>query len=306
MTFLPKLDLPALIFLFAASFTALFFILIIGFLVYTAAPVLQMEGFHFITGTVWDYETHQYGIFFFLVGTIITTLVTILIAVPISVSTAIYLAEWSSPRIREIMKSMIELLVGIPSVVYGIFGYFILSDIFRDHIDPAINSMFGFIPIFRDVNPGSGSSILLASFVLAIMIIPIIVAISYDALRSVSWESKEGSYALGTTKWETIKRIVLPAAFTSIVTATILGMMRAMGETMAVVMLSGNSAHIPVSILDSTYMMTSKILNDIGFYSAAPEPRSALYAIAVLLFLLEIFFVGLTRLICSRFGDKTA
>lgn len=306
MTFHYKPDVPALTFLFAASFSAIFFILIIGFLVFTAAPVLQMEGLNFITGTVWDYETHQYGIFLYLVGTIITTLVTVLIAVPAGVCTAIYLAEWASSGIREGMKSAIELLVGIPSVVYGIFGYFILSDIFRDYIDPAINSMLGFIPIFRNVNPGSGSNILLASTVLTIMILPIIVVLSYDAMRAVPAEMREASLALGATKWDTIKRVVLPAAFTSIVTATILGMMRAMGETMAVVMLSGNSAHIPVSILDSTYMMTSKILNDIGFYSAAPEPRSALYAIAVVLLLLEIFFVGLTRLICSQFGDKQA
>jgi len=300
-----RYDLPGLLFLLAATFSGLVIILIAGFLLYIAWPVLSKEGLHFITGTVWDYNTHQYGILYLIVGTVTTTALTLIIAVPLSVCTAVYLAEWAPRQIQGVMKTLIELLVGIPSVVYGIFGYFVLAGIFRDYINPGIDSLFGFIPFFRIVNPHSGLSMLLSAIVLSFMIIPIIVALTFEALKTVPGEIKEASYALGATKWDTIKRIALPAAFTGIVTATILGLMRAMGETMAVVMLSGSTGNIPSSILDSTYMMTSKILHDISDYMASAEPRSALFGIAVVLFLMEVVFVALIRLICSRYGDRT-
>lgn len=301
-----KFDIPHAAFFLAATFSALVIILIVGFLVSIAAPVLLMEGTGFITGTVWNYETHQYGILYFIVGTIVTTVVTLLIAIPIGVCTAIFLAEWAPPSLRNSMKTAIEMLVGIPSVVYGIFGLFVLSDIFRDHVNPAIDSVFGFIPIFKMTDPLHGGNILLAAVVLSFMIIPLIISISYDAIYSVSHDLREASYAVGATQWDTIKRIIIPSAFTAIVTASILGMMRAMGETMAVIMVAGGSAHIPSSILDNTYLMTSKILNDIPEYMASDEPRSAIFGIALVLFAMEFVFVLLIRVITSRFGDRTS
>jgi len=298
-------DLPALTFLISAAFSGIFFILIAGFLLWTAFPVLSREGLGFFIGTVWDYNSNTYGIFYLIIGTLVTTALTLMIAVPIGVGTAVYLAEWAPVRVRQVMKTMIELLVGIPSVVYGIFGFFILRGLFRDYVDPAIGSVGGFIPFFRNIYPNSGLTILLAAVILSCMIIPIIVALSFDAMRAVPNEIKEASYAMGATKWDTIKRIVIPSAFTGIVTATVLGMMRAMGETMAVIMISGASAHLPVSILDDALLMTSKILNDIPDYMASGEPRSAIFAIGVALFLMEILFVALIRIISSHYGDKT-
>ena len=180
------------------------------------------------------------------------TAVTMAIAVPVGVLTAIYLAEWAPRWMEGILRPLIELLVGIPSVVYGIFGFFILEKFFQRYIDPAISGTLGkLIPFLHDTSPTDGSGFLLASSVLAIMILPTIIAISQEAMQAVHAEHREGSLALGATKWETIKHVVIPIAFPGIVTAIILGMMRAMGETMAVVMLIGNTAKIPGSVFDT-------------------------------------------------------
>jgi phosphate transport system permease protein len=288
------------VFLLITLISAFSVIFIIGFIAWTAAPVLEKEGIGFLTGTVWNYEEHTYGAFYFIVGTLVTTVVTMLIAVPLGVLTAIFLAEWAPGPVEKIIRPSIELLVGIPSVVYGIFGFFVLEKFFRNTVDPAVDGLLGWIPIFHDSDPGSGTGILLASTILTIMVLPTIVALSQEALRSVPSDHREASLALGATKWETLKKVIVPAAFAGIVTSVILAMMRAMGETMAVVMVIGNQAKIPTSILDNGYAMTSKILNDIGYYIAEPEPKSALFALAAVLFCIEIVFVFTARLVARH------
>jgi phosphate transport system permease protein len=277
--------------------TAIYFIF---FIFSTAFPTFQSQGIvNFITGTVWDYDDNIYGIRIFIAGTIIMTLVSLIIAVPVSIFTAIFLSEYASSTVASTIRPFIELLVGIPSVVYGIFGLFVLENFFQNNLDPIVN-MLGFIPIFEDVSPGKGNGVLLASTVLAIMILPTITSLSENAMRSVPAEFREASFAVGATHWETIRRIVVPSAMPGIITAIILGMMRAMGETMAIVMLLGNVGHIPSSVLDTGYAMTSKILNDIGYYSAMDEPRSALFAVAAVLFAIEIIFVGAARYVGGK------
>jgi phosphate transport system permease protein len=297
-----KVDWHQKFFLSCAVITGAITLFLIGFIFYTALPVLQKEGLSFITGSVWDYNTSTYGIFPFIIGTLIMTAVTMVLAIPVGILTAIYLAEWAPRWMEGILRPLIELLVGIPSVVYGIFGFFILEKIFRDYIDPAISGTLGtVIPFLHDTRPTDGNGVLLASFILAVMILPTIIAISQEAMQAVHAEHREGSLALGATKWETIKYVVIPIAFPGIVTAIILGMMRAMGETMAVVMLIGNTAKIPGSVFDTGYAMTSKILNDLGYYGAIPEYRSALYGIAAVLFLMEIALVAGARWIAGKY-----
>jgi phosphate transport system permease protein len=292
------IDLPKGIFFAIAGITAFLVFVIIGFLLYTAAPVLEMSGIGFITSSVWDYNTNQYGIFIFLIDTILVTALTLALAVPVGLLTAMYLAEWAPAWMEKVLRPLVELLVGIPSVVYGFFGLFILSNFFLSYLNPFVDRVLGFIPIFRNVRPDTHAGLLLTATILAVMVIPTIVALSQDAMRGVPDEYREASIALGATRWETVRNVVIPSAFPGIVTAVILAMMRAIGETMAVVMLMGNVTKIPASIFDVGYPMTAKILNDIMYYVAFPEPRAALFGIAVVIFLLEILAVAGVRLIC--------
>lgn len=294
------IDLPHAVFLVSALFTGLIVILIFGFIFHTAAPVLMKEGLGFLTGNEWNYDTSEYGILTFLCGTLIMTAVTMLLACPVGIATAIYLAEWAPGWLEKLIGTMIELLVGIPSVIFGIFGFFILEPIFRTRINPFIDQTLGFLPIFRMGNPDTGLGVLLASTVLAIMVLPTIVALSKEAMEQVPSSYREGSYSVGATQWETIRFMIIPVAMPGIVTAIILALMRAMGETMAVVMLLGATNRIPTSILDTGNAMTSKILTDIGYYLSFPEPTSALFAIGGVLFLIEIVMVALARFISRR------
>jgi phosphate transport system permease protein len=235
----------------------------------------------------------------YLIDTLILTLLTLVIAVPSGLLTAIYLAEWAPAWAEKILRPLVELLVGIPSVVYGLFGLLVLSNFFLDYLNPLVDSIFGFIPIFRNVNPGTHMSLLLTATILAVMVVPTIIALSQDSMRGVPNEYREASVALGATRWETIRNVVIPAAFPGFVTAVVLALMRAMGETMAVVMLLGNNPTIPSSVMDTGYTMTAKILNDILWNINDPEARSALFGIAVMILLMEILAVAGVRLICS-------
>jgi len=296
-----KLDTQELLSLCSCLVVLLTFLIFIGFIFYTAMPVFQKEGLiNFIFGTEWNYDKGIFGIRIFIIGTIILTLVTLILAVPVSLFTAIFLSEFAHFKVASVVRTMIELLVGIPSVVYGVFGLRVLRDVFRDYLDPFLNSISSFLPFFHDFTSGTGYGVLLASTVLAIMILPTITSLSEYAMRSVPSEYRDASISLGATEWETIRKIILPASRKGITSAIILGTMRAVGETMAVVMLIGNTALIPKSILDTGYPMTAKILNDIGDYISMPESRSALFGIAAVLFIVEIFFVGLARFVGGK------
>lgn len=271
--------------------------LFLSFLIVESIPTYLNQGAYFIFGERWSYEENLYGSRVFILGTIFLTILTILMAAPIGVFTAIFLTHYSPKSISEAIRPLIEVLVGIPSVVYGIFGLFILEDFFQNYFDPLLSKFLGFIPIFHDPLPNSGDGLFLASFILMIMILPTIIAISYESIRMVPQEYIEAAYSLGTTRWEVIRHVILPIASPGIIAGVILGVMRAMGETMAVVMLIGNSMKISSSIFDTGYVMTSKILADLPYYFAEPEARSALIALGLLLLVIEIIFVLFLRLI---------
>lgn len=280
-------------------FTAMLTIFFIGFIFYVAMPAFQSQGLYFIFGDVWSYNEEIFGIRTFIAGTVILTIVTMIIAFPVSLFTAIFLAEYAPRRIASILRPMIELLVGIPSVVYGIFGLFVLEDIFEHVIHPFLDSYLGFLPFFVN-HSQNGQGVLLASTVLAIMILPTIITITEDSLRSVPNGYKEASFALGANHWQTIKKVVIPTAFKGIMLGAVLGIMRAMGETMAIVMLLGSIPTIPASVSDVGYAMTSKVLNDIGYHLIDDASRSALFGIAAVLFLMEIIVVAVARKIGGR------
>jgi|WetSurMetagenome_2_1015567.scaffolds.fasta_scaffold23490_2 phosphate transport system permease protein len=295
-----RFDLHESLFFACAAISAVIVILIFGFIFWTALPVFQKEGIRFVIGTHWDYSKYQFESLLYIIGTISVTVATLVFAVPLGLLTAVYLAEFAPPPVERILRPLIELLVGIPSIVYGLFGFLFLQYVFKNTINPFIDRTLGFIPIFRNVDPAVGTNILLAAFILTIMVLPTIVALSQDALLAVPRDYREASLALGATRWETVVKVTVPAAWSGIVTSIVLAMMRAMGETMAVVMVLGNQAQVPTSLLSPAYAMTSKILNDIGYYMLDPMGKSALFGLAAVLFAIEIIFVASVRWIMTK------
>ncbi|OGG31338.1 phosphate ABC transporter permease subunit PstC [Candidatus Gottesmanbacteria bacterium RIFCSPLOWO2_01_FULL_46_9] len=218
-----------------------------------------------VLGLVWTPKEGVFGIFPMIVGSILITIGALAVGVPLGIACAIYLAEFTHKRVRAVLKPTIELLAGIPSVVYGFIGIVVLA------------------PFVRIYLGGSGLSILTASVVLGIMILPTVISVSVDALLAVPHSYKEGSIALGATEWQTIYRVLLPAAKSGILAGVILGLGRAIGETMAVIMISGNAVKLPGSPLDSVRTLTSHIALEMGY--AMGDHRSALFASAIILFL---------------------
>ena len=298
-------DDPKWLFFFCASSVILAVIVIFGFIFLTALPVIRMSGLYLIFGTTWDYNTHQFGMLTLITGSVFLAGLTLLLATPVGILAAIYLAEYAHPALEKALRALIELLVGIPSVVYGIFGFLLLEPLFRTMIKPEIGSVLGFIPIFRNLNPDTGSGYLLAATVLSVMILPTIISLSHESLRAVPSGYREASLALGATRWETIRHVMIPAGAPGIISSIVLALMRAMGETMAVVMLVGGTMHVPSSVLDSGFTLTAKILSDSSYYLIFPESRSAIFAMALVLFVIELFFVAVIRFASKRISEHT-
>lgn len=229
---------------------------------------LKHNALEMILGRVWSPQHGEFGILPMIVGSVSITIGALLFGVPLGIACAICLVE-ANKHIRMILKPTIELLAGIPSVVYGFIGITVLVPFIRAHIG------------------GPGQSILAASLVLGIMILPTVISISLDALLAVPASYKEGSIALGATNWQTTYRVILPAAKSGILAGIILGIGRAVGETMAVIMIAGNAVQLPHSPLDSVRTMTANIALEMGF--AIGDHRQALFATAIILFLFILF-----------------
>jgi phosphate ABC transporter permease protein PstC len=203
-----------------------------------------------------------------ILSSIYVTLGAMIFGVPLALACAIVLAEFAPAHLTRFLKPTIELLAGIPSVVYGFLGVVLL------------------VPLIRDYLGGPGLSLLAAALILGIMILPTVISISIDAINAVPNIYREGSIALGATQWQTVRKLVLPAARSGIITAIILGMGRAIGETMAVIMVAGNALKIPTSILDPVRTLTANIALELGYASGAH--REALFATGIVLFIISI------------------
>jgi phosphate transport system permease protein len=240
----------------------------------------------FLFGRMW-YPTADpplFGIFPLIVGSLIVTFIATFVAVPMGVLTAIYISEIAPRAVKEVLKSVIELLAGLPSVVLGFFGMVVVAPWLQNTFD---------LP--------TGLNIINASMILAIMAIPTISSISEDALYAVPREFKEASYALGATKFETIIKIVVPAALSGISTAVMLGMARAIGETMVVLMVAGGAAAIPESIFDSVRPMPASIAAEMGEAPFRSAHYQALFAIGIVLFFLTLVFNLVADYISHKF-----
>lgn len=242
---------------------------LITFFIFEAGlPLIFKVGLrNFLFNATWypSGKPPQFGIAAMIVGSIWVTLGAILVGVPLGLAVAILLAEIAPPALVMLVRPVIQLLAGIPSVIYGFIGLTILA--------PLVRQLFG----------GPGLSVLTAALVLAIMILPSIISISEDALRAVPRTYRDGALALGATRWQTIWRVLVPAARSGIVASVILGMGRALGETMAVIMMLGNALQLPRSPLDSATTLTSNIGLEMAY--ASGDHRSALFATGVVLFL---------------------
>jgi phosphate transport system permease protein len=263
--------------------------LIIIFLFMEGVPifgVVSLKGFLF--GTEWypTYDPPEFGIWPLIVGSIVVTFFSALIAVPLGVLSAIYIAELAPPLVKEIFKPVIELLAGLPSVVLGFFGMAILAPWLQQTFD---------LP--------TGLNILNASLILALMAIPTISSIAEDALYSVPQEFKEASYALGATPFETVTKVVVPAALSGISTAVILGMARAIGETMVVLMVAGGAAAIPESIFDSVRPMPASIAAEMGEAPFRSDHYHALFATGIVLFFMTLGFNLFADYISHKFKE---
>jgi len=257
--------------------------LIFVFVGWKAWPIVTDYGLgKFITGTVWSAGSATFGILPLIVGSLIVTLGALALGTPLAVGTAVFLSEVASPKVRSVVRPAVELLAGIPSVVYGFFGIILLRSIVAE-----FTGTLGF-------------GAFTAWIVLAIMIVPTIAALSEDALRSIPEGIREASYAMGATQWQTIYKVVLPAAKIGIIDAIILGMGRAIGETMAVLMVVGNAPVFPNGVFAPLSTMTTQIVMDMPY--AVGLHRTALFAMAAMLFIFSMILVATVRLL-SRLRD---
>jgi phosphate transport system permease protein len=283
------------VFFFTAFFAVIVVVFILLFLLRDGYVIFEKAGvLTFLSGATWAPTAVEplYGIFPLIVGTLLVTIGAMVFAVPLSIGCAIYISELASPRVKQVLKPAVELLAGIPSVVYGFFGLIVLTNFIRVTFD---------LP--------TGETWLAASVLLGIMALPTIISVSEDAISSVPHEYKEGSLAIGATRWQTISQVLVPAALSGIAAAIILGVGRAIGETMAVLMVAGNAAIIPEpfwNILSPLRTLTATLGIEMGEVSVGSDHYSALFGVAVVLLIITLI-INLTAVAILRHlkGGKT-
>ena len=254
-------------------------------------------GLGFITSTTWDPVAEVFGALPYVVGTLLSSAIALVIAAPIGILTAIFLAELAPPRLSIPLTFLIELLAAIPSVVFGLWGVFVLSPFLGSTVEPFLIRTLGWIPIFA--GPSYGIGLFSAGIILAIMVLPTIVAISREVISSVPDSQREAMAALGATRWEIVRRAVLPFARSGIIGAIILGLGRALGETMAVTMVIGNAQDLPTSIFDQSQTIASKIATTFNEASIGLQ-TSSLIALGFILLVITIGLNVIARLLVRR------
>jgi len=262
-------------------------------------PALRQFGFGFITSSDWDPVRHQFGAAPAIFGTIVTSIIALVVATPLALGVAIFLSEYAPPWLRQPVGFLVDLLAAIPSVVYGLWGVFVLVPALRSHVMPFLRDtlQLGATPFFR--GPAYGPSMLAAGLILAIMVLPYISAVSREVLLAVPRSQREAALALGATRWEMIQKAVLPYARSGVIGGVILGLGRALGETMAVTMLIGNRHEIAMSLFAPGYTMASLIANE--FSEASDDMHlSALMAVGFVLLLLTLIVNAIARWLVWR------
>jgi phosphate transport system permease protein len=265
----------------SAFLSLLFLFLIFSFILIEGLPLFFKVGFkNIIFGFKWAPTKGHFGIFPMIVSSFLVTVGALIIGAPLGLGCATYLSEYAGKKGKLLLKPALELLAGIPSVVYGFLGVVYI------------------VPLIRNYLGGSGFSLLSTSLVLSIMILPTIISISYDSLTSVPQAYREGSLAMGATTWQTIYRVVIPSAKSGILASFILGMGRAIGETMAVIMVAGNALKIPISLLDPLRTLTSNIALELAY--ATGDHRRGLFSAGVVLLVIIMIFNYIANFVIKR------
>jgi phosphate transport system permease protein len=282
-----------------ATIVPLLLLGIVILLLIDALPALRRFGGSFLTETTWDPVAERFGAAAYVYGTVVTSLIALLLATPVGVGCALFIAEYAPLRLRAPVSFLVELLAAIPSIIYGLWGFFIMAPVMRAAVEPFLKNVFGPTPVIGALfsGPAVGRDLLVAGVILSIMILPTVTAVSREILRAVPDTQREGMLALGATKWETIQKAVLPYARGGILGAAILGLARALGETMAVTMVIGNSStQIRASLFTPGYTLASAIANQ--FTEADKEIYfSAIVSVALVLLLVAAIMNILARLL---------
>jgi phosphate transport system permease protein len=286
----------------AASFVALVLALVVT-LVLASMPAIRTFGWRFIVGTNWDPVAESFGALPFIYGTVLSSLLAMALAVPLGIGAAIYLAELAPLSIRPPVGFLIELLAAVPSVVYGLWGIFVLAPLMRVWVQPALGASLGFLPLFQGAPYGVG--MLTAGIILAIMTVPFITTVGREVLLAVPNHQREAALALGATGWETTRMAVLNYARSGLIGAVLLGLGRALGETMAVTMVIGNRPEISASLFAPGYTMASVLANE--FTEATSDLYlAALVEIGLLLLIVTVVVNALARLLVWSVGGTVA
>jgi len=283
-------DLVASKIMFSAAILSSLIVLITALaLFYRSMPILKTQSLSdLLLSSSWHPWRGEFGFYPFIMGTLWVTALAMVLSIPISLLTSIYLAEYAPSKVRGIMKPMMDLLAGIPSVVYGLWGVLVVVPLIREYVAP----LAGVI--------STGYTVLAGGIVLAIMVFPIIISVSEEVIRAVPRETREASMALGATKWQTVKHVVIRSSLPGIIAAIILGFGRAFGETMAVLMVVGNVPKAPSSLYDPAYPLPALIANNYGEMMSIPLYDSALLLAALILLLTVLLFSVAAEIILVR------
>jgi phosphate transport system permease protein len=281
----------------------LMIVVMLSVLVTGAWPALKRFGPSFVWSSTWDPIADVYGAAPMIFGTLASSFLALLIAVPLALSVAIFLTEFSPRWLRQPVAFVVELLAAIPSVVYGTWGIFVLIPFLRAHVVPPLKALFGWTPFLQGVF--YGNSLLAGGIILAIMIVPYIAAVSREVLLAVPPSQREAALAMGATRWEAVRSAVLPYGRAGLIGAIILGLGRALGETMAVTMLIGNRHDISFSVLQPAYTMAAAIANE---FSEATTSLylSALFEVGLILFVLTVAVNAIARVLIWRVARGAA
>jgi phosphate transport system permease protein len=273
-------------------------LLLIGsFLIQAAWPSIRQQGPRFLVGSTWDPVQHIYGALPVIYGTVLSSLIAVLIAAPLSIGIALFLTEVASRRVGRLVGFLVEMLAAIPSVVYGLWGIFVLAPWLRETVEPMLKSSLGFLPFFQ--GPIYGVGMLAAGIILAIMITPTIASISREVFGAIPQVQREAALALGATRWEMMRLTVVKGARAGVTGAVMLGLGRALGETMAVTMVIGNRFEVSASLFAPGATMASIIANEYAEASSDAH-LAALAEIGVVLFFVTFAINAIARLVVRR------